>query len=208
MNWFFEHIECVNLARRTDKWAECEREFAKHDLQVERFNAVDGNSIGYVGRLPDGAIGNLLSHIEIIRKAKNNGRKNVLILEDDIEFDDDINDKFRERAVTVPDNWDLLYLGGNHNNQPMVKVAPFVRHITDTYATHAYSIRNTVYDLVLSELGKIDTEGDVIMSRIQKQCNAYCFTPNLAWQRAGISDVFNTYVDYDFLRTKDGNTHG
>lgn len=206
MNRYFSHIECVNLLRRADKWAECESEFLKHGLKVERFNAIDGNTIGYEGRLPDGAVGNLLSHIEILKKARDNGHKNVLILEDDVEFIDNLNEVFNDVVTQVPDDWDLLYLGGNHNNAPMVKVAENVRVINNTYATHCYAVNHTIYDSLIERLSEIDTEGDVIMAEVQKSCRAYCFTPVLAWQRAGVSDVFNVYVDYDFLRDNDGNT--
>jgi len=54
MNWYFPHIRCVNLARRPDKWAECEKEFAKHNLTVERFDAIDGSKIEHDPRVLDG----------------------------------------------------------------------------------------------------------------------------------------------------------
>ncbi len=103
----------------------------------------------------------------------------------------------------MPDDWDLLYLGGNHNRQERILVSPHLLKITDTYTTHAYAIRNTVYDLVLDSLRRLNTEGDVIMGEVQKHCNAYCFSPNLCTQRAGWSDVFERNVDYTFLRTKE-----
>ena len=206
MNNFFSKIACVNLARRPDKWAECEAEFSKHGFVVERFDAIEGNPIGYEGRLPDGAIGNLLSHIEIIKKAKEEGLDNVLILEDDIEFDDNLSLLFHEWVVGVPKDWDLLYLGGNHNLQEKVLVAPHVRKIVDTYTTHAYCVRSTVYETVLDVLSDFSSEGDVLMTEVQKVSNSFCFTPNIAWQRPSFSDVFNRDVDYKFLRNKDNNS--
>ena len=206
MNNFFSRIVCVNLDRRPDKWAECEAEFKKHSLVVERFSAVDGNTIGYEGRLPDGAIGNLLSHIEIIKKAKEDGLDNVLILEDDIEFEDNLSTIFSKWVKGVPADWDLLYLGGNHNKQEIDLVAPHVRKIVDTYTTHAYCIRASVYDDVLAVLGNFESEGDVLMTEVQKSSNALCFTPNIAWQRPSFSDIFNRDVDYKFLRNKHNNS--
>jgi len=206
MNWYFPHIRCVNLARRPDKWAECEKEFAKHNLTVERFDAIDGSKIEHNPKVMDGSIGNLLSQITIIKEAREKGYENVLILEDDVEFEENVNEIFKERIKGVPNDWDLLYLGGNHNRQKIDLVSPYVRRINDTYATHAYAIRNTVYDLVLEYLEGEQQEGDVILAEVQKKCNAYCFHPNLAWQKPGVSDVFNRYVDYSFLRRKDNST--
>lgn len=202
MNNFFKQIECVNLDRRGDKWEECLAEFATHGLKVDRFSAVDGNPIGYKGGLLDGAIGNLLSHIDIIKRAKENGYDNVLIFEDDIIMLDGVVDIFNEWVKGVPDDWDLLYLGGNHNDSLNIMVNEHVKKITNTYTTHAYAIRNTVYDLVLDTLNKFSSEGDVLMAEVQRECNAYCFIPNIAWQRPSKSDIFNKYVNYDFLTPK------
>jgi GR25 family glycosyltransferase involved in LPS biosynthesis len=203
MNWYFPHIICVNLARREDKWADCIKEFKKHNIKVERFDAVDGNPIGYEGSLPDGAIGNALSQIEIIKEAKQKEYDRILILEDDIEFHDDFNNLFNEWVKEVPEDWDLLYLGGNHNFQDKVMVSPHVRSINDTYATHAYAIRHTVYDLVLEHMSDFSIENDVALAEVQKKCKAYCFSPNIAYQRPSISDVFNRWVDYDFFKKAD-----
>lgn len=205
MNNYFSDIRCVNLARRPDKWAECEKEFAKYSLTVERFEAVDGREVEHDPKILDGTIGNILSHMAIIEDAKAAGHNSVLILEDDVEFCEDFNNIFNEWIKEVPEDWELLYLGGNHNAQKKIMVSPHVRSINNTYATHAYAIRHTVYDRVLAKLGEKRCEGDVMLAELQKECKAYCFSPNIAWQRPGISDVFNRFVDYSFLR-KGNNT--
>jgi GR25 family glycosyltransferase involved in LPS biosynthesis len=200
INNYFDKIYCVNLDRRPDKWALCEKEFAKHGLTVERFPAIDGTTIPYEGRLPAGAVGNAMSHAKILRMAKDEHFENVLILEDDVEFDNNLQEKFESWRKQVPDEWNLLYFGGNHNWIKQIPLcAPNLMKITNTYATHAYAVEKTVYNLVIEQLEGLSTEGDVIMAQIQKMCNAFCFVPNIAWQRPGISDVFNIYQDYSFL---------
>ena len=203
MNWYFPHMKCVNLARRPDKWAECEAEFKKHNLKVERFDAIDGNTIKHNGKMMNGAVGNLVGHTRIVEEAKEKGWQSVLIFEDDVAFRDNLNELFNEWVKGVPDDWDMLYLGGNHNAQRIILAAPHVRRINDTYATHAYAIRETVYDLCLEYLYTMSDHGDVLMAEVQKRCRAYCFIPNLAWQRPQVSDVFNRHVDYKFLREDD-----
>jgi len=201
INDYFDRIFCVNLDRRPDKWTLCEKEFAKHNLTVTRFPAIEGSTIPYTGRLPAGAIGNAMSHAKILRIAKEEGLKSVLIFEDDVEFVDGLQEKFTEWVKQVDVNWDLLYLGGNHNwVREIPLITPNLMRITNTYATHAYAVKNTLYDLCITSLETLSTEGDVIMSQIQKSCQAYCFRPHLAFQRPGISDVFNRYVDYSFLK--------
>lgn len=202
---YFDDAECINLAHREDKWQLCEAEFDKHGLTVWMYPAVNGNDVEYFGDLKKGVIGCALSHRNIIRDAKEMGLDNVLILEDDVEFDPELNEKFTNWITEVPENWDMLYLGGNHNTKRHDnKISPHVLKLSKTQATHAYAVRHTVYDLILDRLNNIDKDVDVIYMDIQKQCNAYCFTPRLAWQRAGVSDIWNQHVDYNFLRDKDG----
>ena len=212
---FFDGAYCINLERRSDKWAECLKEFSKHDLLVYRFNAVDGSTLSgefdikdTIGRARNHAKGIMvcaLSHKGVISLAKKYMMDSVLILEDDVCFDNKLNEKFSEWIKEVPDNWDMLYFGGNHNVREIEnKISPHVFKATNTQTTHAYAVKETVYDMILNRLGNINYDVDVIYTEIQKQCNAYCFTPRLAWQRAGVSDIFNTHVDYSFLKDHDG----
>jgi hypothetical protein len=201
INDYFNRVFCVNLDRRTDKWELCEKEFAKHNLTVTRLSAIDGNTVPYEGRLPAGAVGNAMSHARILRIAKEENLQSVLIFEDDVEFVERLQDKFNLWVNQLPKDWQLLYLGGNHNWVHDIPLcAPNLMKITNTYATHAYAVRNTLFDLVIERLEALSTEGDVIMAEIQKVSNSYCFRPHLAYQRPGISDVFNVYVDYSFLK--------
>ena len=202
---YFDYALCINLPHRTDKWTECEIEFDKHQLNIYYFCAINGNDLDYKGPLKKGVIGCAMSHLKSIQFAKGFDYDNILILEDDVAFDDQLNDKFNEWIKEVPEDWDMLYFGGNHNVKAITnKISDHVFRATDTQTTHAYAVRHTVYDRIIKRLQNIDKDVDVIYMDIQKECKAYCFTPRLAWQRAGISDIWNQYVDYSFLKDKDG----
>jgi hypothetical protein len=178
-------------------------EFAKWGLSVERFAAVDGEQINpFPYNMRRGSIGNCLSKLGVLALAKERGYKSVLILEDDVEFQDDFNNKFSEWSKEVPSNWDMLWIGGNHNwVRDIPLYSPHLIRITNTYATHAFALRDTIYDRVIEALSPLEPEDDIILAGIQKECEAFCFMPNLAYQRAGVSDVFNREVYYEFLKT-------
>lgn len=202
---YFSAAVCINLPQRTDKRIECENEFIKHGLSVGIYPAIDGNKLNYNGPLKKGVIGCAKSHLEIILGADAMEYNSILIFEDDVAFDDQLNDKFNEWIKEVPEDWDMLYFGGNHNVKAITnKISDHVFRATDTQTTHAYAVRHTVYDRIIKRLQNIDKDVDVIYMDIQKTCNAYCFTPRLAWQRAGVSDIWQQYVDYSFLKDNDG----
>lgn len=203
MNTFFDHIFCVNLDRRPERWEQCVKEFAKWNLDVERVSAVDGATIEpFPYKVKRGSIGNCLSKIKVLNLAKERGYKNVLILEDDVEFQEDFNNKFKEWSKEVPDNWEMLWLGGNHNWVKDIPLfSPHLIRITNTYSTHAFSLKNTLFDAVLSRLEPLEPEDDIILADMQKSHQAFCFMPNLAYQRPGFSDVYNYDVNYEFMKT-------
>lgn len=201
---YFSKAYCVNLDHRTDKWEETLKEFNKHNLEVERFSGVDGDTVNYDGPLKKGVIGCALSHKGIVHKAKLRGHETVLIFEDDVAFEEGANEKFYEWISEVPEDWDMLYLGGNHNVKTIKKATEHTMRCTKTQTTHAYALRNTVYDWILERLTNIDLDVDVIYTELQKVCKAYCFTPRIAWQREGVSDIWKQTVNYDFLKDNDG----
>src|SRR5262245_44297477 len=68
----FPHRICINLARRPDRWTKAQAQFQQHQIEVARWNAVDGATIqappGW--RYSPGAYGCTLSHLETVRQAR------------------------------------------------------------------------------------------------------------------------------------------
>jgi len=205
LNDYFDKIYCINLDRREDRWIECENEFRKQNIKVERFSGVDGNPNNIISSLSDGAIGCTLSHLKAVGLSYLQGLKNVLILEDDVEFIENLNSNFNEYINQVPKDWGLLYFGGNHNNESLNKITENVSLVTNTYTTHAYAINSKLFiDLITIFAGINSTYDacDVLLTSIQKKYkNSYVFQPHLAWQRNSYSDVLNVEADYSFLKT-------
>ena len=105
LNDYFDKIYCINLDRRTDRWEKCKIQFDKHGINVERFSALDGDKLEYSNkRLLPGEIGIIRSNLELVKKAKENNYKNILIFEDDVEFADDLNEKFEKYIKQVPED--------------------------------------------------------------------------------------------------------
>jgi GR25 family glycosyltransferase involved in LPS biosynthesis len=195
LNEFFEKIYYVNLERRPDRNQECLDELNKYGIIAERFNAVDAKDLNLKPWM-----GCLLSNLEIIKRAKDNGFKSVLILEDDVTFNDNFDQLFNSYISQVPDNWNMLYLSGNHNEHGGYQVNKISENIIKcflTYSTHSFAINSSVYDLIINYLTNNQTKPvDVLYTDIQRMCNAYSFLPGLTNQRVGFSDIENNIVDH------------
>ena len=213
INNYFEKIFCINLDRRPDRWQECLKQFSIHNLEVSRFSGVDAKNIPEimekVNRTPGlvfGDIGCGRSHRLIIESAKRDNLNNILIFEDDVEFHDSLNEVFSKFIQEVPDDWYILFLGGNHslNNvwqrEPVMKISEHVYKLIFCHSTHAYAIRKKAYDKIIECLLPENDKGDILFSHAQIQLNTYVLRPHLAWQRDSYSDVLEENVNYEFLK--------
>lgn len=119
-----------------------------------------------------------------------------------MEFIEELNNHFTQYVSQIPKDWNLLYFGGNHNNEPLKKISDNICEVHKTYTTHAYAISSNIYDEVIELFSNVSDISDVLMSKIQeKYGKSYVFQPHLAWQRAGYSDILNVDANYDFLKT-------
>jgi hypothetical protein len=214
INDFFEKIYCINIDRRTDRWESCLKEFEKYSLDVERFSATDGNIDNYnLGYPYDNELAGAISHLNVIKKAKELNLKNILVLEDDVVFDDGLNQLFSFFIKQLPDDWDFINFGGNHIGG-LRNISPNIGRMNRSYALHGYGVNSKSYDQIIEYMEQsinnvikngrqvINTSvaADFFMADLHSKLNSYCFTPHIAWQKEDYSDIQKTRVNYDFLK--------
>jgi hypothetical protein len=219
INDYFDKIYCINLDRRPDRWEEnCLPQFKELGMEVERFSACDGKTEVDLGHsdVYNAELAGSISHLNAIKKAKEDGVKRLLLLEDDVVFKTsgraNTNDMFEERIKNVPEDWDILFFGGNHIGG-MSSVSPGVTKLNCSYAIHACGINHTAFDIMITHLErnidkvmnsktrlKPSVAADYFLGQLHRSLGVYCFVPHLAWQKDGHSDIQDAYMDYDFLK--------
>lgn len=194
LNNFFSKIYCINLDRRPDRWEQCVDEFKRNDVFVERVSAVDGKEFpkSRMG-IKSGAYGLLLTNIKILEDAILNKYENILIFEDDVKFAENFNEIFSENIAELPQNWNLLYLGGINRIKPTGEKHKIFK-TTHTITTHAVGINSNFFEILLESIKKnMASPIDKIQQRLQESYDAYVFIPNIATQRASYSDIENRF---------------
>ena len=145
-----------------------------------------------------GALGCLLSHIEIIKIAKKNNYQKILILEDDFLMINNFKDELNNLFSNIDDNWDFVYLGkkqGNvkqkidivndihinneYFNQPIVINNYVYKPNYYTWATHAILIKNTIFDDIINFQEKIVAPIDLMLMKLYTKYNFYCVINDL-----------------------------
>lgn len=178
-----------------------QHELARHGLgPVQRFAACDGETItkpaGWTHS--DGAYGCLRSHVEVVSEAQRSNAASVLIFEDDTVLDPEFQSKFASFSKEVPDDWDMLYFGALHKDEP-AQISEHVGRITKANSTYAYALKNTVFDAFIELNARAEHVLDMNSYLLQERFNCYCFMPNLAWVEAEYSDVQNRVERHWYL---------
>lgn len=169
---FFDAIYCINLDERTDRWEHCLIEFEKLGIseRVIRFSAIRpshderwkrwvpwGNKYKYP---LIGAVGCAESHKAIIKLAKENNLKNVLVLEDDFVVCDNWSENLKSSLNDIHTrNWHIFYLG-YHLNKPwgMVrKLSDNLRRILSKrkrgiHLTVGLAYNHTIFDYLINKI--------------------------------------------------------
>lgn len=199
LNDFFDHIYCINLDRRPDRWKECVREFDRVEItDVERFTAVDGNSIHTKSVLLPGEVGITLSNLNLLMDARKNSYERILILEDDIQFSENFVRDFDTWHSEIPNDWQMLYLGGNLVGWQPSPISDHVHLGKNILAIHALGLHASTYDSIISSIN-LNIQIDSTYSEQSNNFNSYLMTPRMAWQRECYSDIQNLNVNYTFL---------
>jgi len=203
LNDYFDKIYCINLDDRKDRMVDTVKQFHKHNLWVERVPGIKGSdmNLDFPPEIKEGAVGCALSQLFTLKLAKQVNAKKFLLLEDDIEFDEDLNSKFNKYYAEVPNDWDMLYLGGQHfHGMNLTQVSEHIYRCEYTLAAHSVAFKYTVYDRFINKLVDITKPCDVHYAESHKEINAYVIVPHLTWQRESYSDIEKFNVDYSFLK--------
>lgn len=198
----FSKVFCINLARRQDRRAQATQEFEKWGIadQVEWYSAVDGQQLTELPKgllISNGALGLIMTLVQIVKYAKENNLPNVLVLEDDVYFRETIT-KLDAYMAEVPDNWGLLYLGGHHIQRPLKLTNKIARGV-QIFTTHSFAINASIYDIILTDLSNFENVSiqlDLYFAELQNRVPTYCFIPSMTGQTASYSDIESRYTDY------------
>jgi len=100
-----------------------------------------------------GAWGCLQSHVRALSEAWQAGCESVLVLEDDCCWQDRAGEMLGEFFEQLPGDWDQIYLGGVHMQEPEPLVnRPAVLRGESVNRTHAYAVRRGVIPRMLQHV--------------------------------------------------------
>ena len=193
----FDKVVYINLDSRTDRREQIERELDNIGIKAyERFP-------GIKHEYPQA--GCTISHLNVLKMARDKGYKNILIFEDDFEFivPKDVFWKEIEKVKDV--DYDVLMLSYNLN-----KSEPFndtLLKVLDAQTASGYLVNSTFYNTLIDTLETalpklLETRehwlyiNDQCWKTIQPQNKWYAFKLRLGKQRMSHSNLKGGIVNY------------
>ena len=200
MSHNIDKIIYINLNKRSDRREEIENELNKFGLEYERFEAIDVPHFGQLGCA--------ISHLSVLKIAKERGYKNILILEDDFtftvtkdEFENQLNSFFNSNI-----NYNVCMLSYNliKHTESNYK---FLFKALDVQTTSGYIVNSNYYDKLinifepniqfLAESKRTDLYSvDVVWKKLQPNDDWFCFINRIGIQRPSYSDIEYSFVEY------------
>jgi len=152
-------------------------------------------------RTTPGYIGCLKSHIAVLNAAKHYGWKNVLVMEDDVEWGDvDVAYPIVEKLSSSP--YDVIHLGPSNAH-----IDPITYRLTDGQAVSSYLVNGPYVDTLLAcyktALPNLISTHDEAMygtdqcwKVLMKRDRWFSMFPTLMHQRADYSDIRERFQDH------------
>ena len=154
----------------------------------------------YHDRYFKGCVGCLLSHLEILKLAKKNQYKSILILEDDVVFSENFETKLENLSKNFPEEWEMFYLSGSLIKEG--KKFEYYSELESAHTTHSYAVNYSVYDVLIKLLEKnlYIKPVDSCYVSIQRSIKSFIAIPFLTYQESGYSDIHNSQASYDSIK--------
>ncbi len=178
----------INLPHRKDRIQQLKIPKAIAD-NYEIFEASDGSQFTFEkSKRMRGHMGCWDSHKRLMDKIQGENNGMTLILEDDCDFTIENIDDFQKYFNELPEDWDLLYLGGVNQDAP----ESFSEHLDlakNILQTHAYVIRDKFIPTLLQTLTNHRWKVDIVFSEAIKRGKCFICNPPIAIQRDSYSDI-------------------
>lgn len=199
----------LNLDRRPDRKTQMELELLKTNHNIQRYPAIDGNNLkslnGFRGFIPKSEkkqYATYLSHLNMIKLAKQNGWDKVIILEDDVTLCDDFDERLNLYLNSLPDNWEIAYIGFTETpNTKLTKISKYIHRVNEVFGCWGMVINSKIYDFLIKTIEDKNTIIDwITKDYIQTRMNCYVFIPFFGYVNNGYSDLWNTHMEFGMIQ--------
>jgi GR25 family glycosyltransferase involved in LPS biosynthesis len=196
-------IYVINLKHRKDRKTHITSELKKIRCKTYKLiEGINGNDLINTTKLSNGMLGLNQTYLKIYDEWSREKNDSILIIEDDCIFLENFNSELNLYMSNIPDNWEMVYFGGNHNyhmGSGTEKINPYCIKLNHTFTAHCVLLKNYVFEELIQNIKYMTIENDVMMANLQKKYNSYSSAKALTSQLIGFSNIENKFVNYNGL---------
>lgn len=191
MEWsFIDKVVYINLDDRIDRKEHMEKFIKPFGDKVIRMSAIKNEN---------GSLGCSMSHIVVLKMAIQNQWKNILVLEDDCEWNK-YEVGYKNLVNLVKNPYDVILLGGSFSKYDSKTSKLFLSCATSSYLvnSHYYEKLLNNFELGCQQLNNT-REFQYLLDRywniLIEIDNWFIVLPNLIYQKADFSSIENKFID-------------
>jgi glycosyl transferase family 25 len=206
------NIIVISLERAKERRERIKSQLKRLNLDAVIMDAVDGQALSESQKnkiiknpltgfrdgekFKPGEIGCIMSTINAIKKAKENGWEEVIIMDDDVILSEDFEKGVKFLFRIIPIDWQHILLGGHIYMMPAPVFQPSVLPTSfKVSGSYCYILRKTAYDTILEELYQMELPVDDAIEKVylrEQKIKSYIFFPFLAYPDINDSYIWNT----------------
>ena len=204
MSTLLPHIFYINLDKRTDRREEIEAQLRQYNLydQAERFPAIETPNLGILGCT--------MSHLAVLKLARERQYPYILILEDDFYFTispEEFQQNLQHFFNKTP-NFDVCMIA-YHIQRSDWTDDPNIIKVLEAQTAAGYIVNQTFYDKIIDLYEEAvpllrDTQqhwhyaNDQVWKRLQSDAQWFALQPRCGKQRDGFSDNSGQHQTHDW----------
>ena len=210
----FDRTYVLNLPQRADRRGEMTKVLREAGIdwepgKVEIFPATRPGSAGDFESI--GAHGCYLSHLGILKQARDLGVARLLVMEDDLELSPKLPEALGQIADRLArDDWGFAFLGHKFpDDETTAPPGSFVEYRGDLKSNHLFAVNGRILDELIAFLeailrrppghpdgGPMHVDGAFLtFCRLHVEFLTLVSHPRLGWQRSSMSDIAERRVD-------------
>jgi len=236
VNDFFDRVYLINLKKETEKKLKVQKQMMQLGIDCQVFSAINGyagepakkyqeyikrplgdlkifSKYSYLEKKRNtkliesaGAVGCIFTFMEIIKDAKKNKFKNILIFEDDVIFANNFGARFDAFSKKLPSDWKILLLGASQYGWKSVDVLPSLAQgfyhprIHATKGAFALGLNESIYDELIANQMAFEAPFDNLpIGVLYEKYLAKCFVafPYLVMPDVSVSTIRGKRDQYE-----------
>lgn len=200
-NWnFFHRVIVLNMPHDTVRLEDFWKRFPAKDWPFKPptvFEALKGREVSapegwkFTSNINHGTLGCRASWLAVLKWAIDTKvQKPILVMEDDCQFVDGAAEKIQALLPTLPPDWQILYLGGQHDRPPM-RVSESLAQCVQTGRTHCLAIHPSFFQELYAFWSSYMAHVDWGLREIAATHRFYAIDPFVAGQGINFSTLRN-----------------